>query len=61
LEDVSKYPDLFDLLKELNPDRWTIANLEKLAGRNLVRVFKGVEQVNNLRLERLIVELISAG
>jgi membrane dipeptidase len=47
LEDVSKYPDLFDLLKELNPDRWTIANLEKLAGRNLVRVFKGVEQVRD--------------
>ncbi|KAJ8955864.1 hypothetical protein NQ318_005412, partial [Aromia moschata] len=45
LEDVSKYPDLFDLLKKLNPERWTIGNLEKLAGRNFVRVFKEVEKV----------------
>lgn len=45
LEDVSKYPDLFDRLKELNETRWTIANLEKLAGRNLYRVFKSAEQV----------------
>ncbi|RZB39580.1 Peptidase M19 domain containing protein [Asbolus verrucosus] len=45
LEDVSKYPDLFDLLKEVSPERWTIANLEKLAGRNFYRVFKKVEEV----------------
>ncbi|KAF2881240.1 hypothetical protein ILUMI_24935 [Ignelater luminosus] len=45
LEDVSKYPDLFNLLRELNPKRWTIANLEKLAGRNLLRVFQQVEKV----------------
>ena len=45
LEDVSKYPDLFDLLKSSNPDVWTIENLEKLAGRNLHRVFKAVEAV----------------
>ena len=45
LEDVSKYPDLFDLLREKNQTRWTIENLEKLAGRNLYRVFKKVEEV----------------
>ncbi|KAJ8923926.1 hypothetical protein NQ315_006702 [Exocentrus adspersus] len=45
LEDVSKYPDLFDLLSELNPDRWTIKHLEKLAGRNFLRVFKEVEKI----------------
>ncbi|XP_044252299.1 dipeptidase 1-like [Tribolium madens] len=45
LEDVSKYPDLFDKLKEKNPQRWTIPNLEKLAGKNLYRVFKRVEEV----------------
>ncbi|KAF7273207.1 hypothetical protein GWI33_014059 [Rhynchophorus ferrugineus] len=45
LEDVSTYSDLFDLLKVLNPQIWTIENLEKLAGRNLVRVFRKVEQV----------------
>ncbi|EFA08612.1 dipeptidase 1 [Tribolium castaneum] len=47
LEDVSKYPDLFDKLKEQNPERWTIANLEKLAGKNLYRVFKSVEAVRD--------------
>ncbi|XP_063916992.1 dipeptidase 1-like isoform X2 [Zophobas morio] len=52
LEDVSKYPDLFDLLKSSNPDVWTIENLEKLAGRNLHRVFKAVEAVRDqLRAE----------
>ncbi|XP_018576307.1 dipeptidase 1-like [Anoplophora glabripennis] len=45
LENVSKYPDLFDLLRKLDPNRWTIENLEKLAGRNFIRVFKEVERV----------------
>lgn len=47
LEDVSKFSDLFDLLKEKNPEIWTIANLEKLAGRNLVRVFTEAEEVRD--------------
>lgn len=50
LEDVSKYPALFDLLRKLNPRRWTIENLEKLAGRNVIRVFKAVEAVSELEI-----------
>ncbi|XP_076376927.1 dipeptidase 1 isoform X2 [Megalopta genalis] len=48
LEDVSKYTNLFDRLYEsdVNP-RWTKADLEKLAGKNLIRVFKGVEAVRD--------------
>lgn len=45
LEDVSKYPNLFDALIERNATRWTQENLEKLAGRNLIRVFKKAEEV----------------
>ncbi|CAL7944393.1 unnamed protein product [Xylocopa violacea] len=48
LEDVSKYPDLFDRLYESNVNpRWTKEELEKLAGRNLIRVFKAVEEVRD--------------
>lgn len=47
LEDVSKYPDLFDRLYESNVEpKWTREELEKLAGRNLIRVFTDVEAVN---------------
>lgn len=45
LEDVSKYPDLFDRLyesKEGEPT-WTKEDLEKLASRNFIRVFQAVE------------------
>lgn len=45
LEDVSKYPDLFDRLyenKEGEPT-WTKEDLEKLAGRNFIRVFQATE------------------
>jgi membrane dipeptidase len=42
LEDVSKYPNLF---AELVLRGWSDEDLEKLAGRNLVRVFREVEQV----------------
>lgn len=45
LEDVSKYPDLFEALKQSNKTLWTQNNLEKVAGRNLIRVFKEVEAV----------------
>ncbi|XP_058121277.1 uncharacterized protein LOC131288031 [Anopheles ziemanni] len=44
LEDVSSYPRLF---AELLGDGWTIDELEKLAGRNLLRVFEDVEKVRD--------------
>ena len=40
MEDVSKYPALFT---ELARRGWSQADLEKLASRNLMRVFKGAE------------------
>jgi hypothetical protein len=43
LEDVSKYPSLF---QELQNRGWTDAELKQLAGLNLIRVFRAVEQVN---------------
>jgi len=47
LEDVSKYPNLFDRLYENREGEptWTKEDLEKLAGRNLIRVFQAVEAV----------------
>lgn len=45
LEDVSKYPYLFAEL--LESDRWSEEDIAKLAGKNLIRVFKQVEQVSN--------------
>ena len=49
LEDVSKFPELFDLLA--NPDEeyddftpWTAEELRKLAGKNLLRVLRAVEE-----------------
>lgn len=42
LENVSKFPDLFAALVE---DGWTDEELEKLAGRNLLRVLKKAEEV----------------
>ncbi|RUS83115.1 hypothetical protein EGW08_009147 [Elysia chlorotica] len=44
LEDVSKYPDLF---AELLRRKWSEADLEKLAGKNLLRVFREVEKVRD--------------
>ncbi|XP_063588053.1 dipeptidase 1-like isoform X1 [Penaeus indicus] len=45
LEDTSKYPYLFaELLKDSS---WTEEDLKKLAGLNLVRVFRQVEQVRD--------------
>ncbi|KFB44843.1 AGAP007854-PA-like protein [Anopheles sinensis] len=44
LEDVSSYPRLF---AELLGEGWTIDELEKLAGRNLLRVFEDVEKVRD--------------
>lgn len=45
LEDVSKYPYLFAAL--LESDKWTEEDIAKLAGRNLIRVFKEVEEVSS--------------
>jgi membrane dipeptidase len=49
LEDVSKYPDLFDLLAQPGHGwtPWTADELKKLAGLNLIRVFKQVEAVRD--------------
>lgn len=43
LEDVSRYPYL---LAELLDSGWSEQNLQKLAGRNLIRVFRQVEDVS---------------
>ncbi|XP_054004961.1 dipeptidase 1-like isoform X1 [Hylaeus anthracinus] len=49
LDDVSTYTDLFDRLYESEVEpRWTKEELEKLAGRNLIRVFKAVELVRDM-------------
>lgn len=55
LEDVSKYPYLFaELLAD--SDRWSEENIAKLAGRNLIRVFRQVEHVSYYALEVLTCE-----
>ena len=43
LESVADYPALF---AELANRGWTGPELEKLASRNLIRVFRAVEQVS---------------
>jgi uncharacterized protein (DUF1810 family) len=43
LEDVSRYPYL--LAELLGSGRWTEADLQKLVGKNLIRVFRKVEEV----------------
>jgi len=50
LDDVSKYPDLFDRLAENRPGEpmWTSEDLQKLAGLNLIRVLQEVEKVSSL-------------
>ncbi|KDR16715.1 dipeptidase 1-like [Zootermopsis nevadensis] len=49
LEDVSKYPDLFDRLANSRPwePEWSTEDLEKLAGLNLIRVLEEVEKVRD--------------
>lgn len=61
LEDVSKYPDLFDKLAESGHgyEPWTQDELEKLAGLNLLRVMKEVESVrDSLKHEQPYEDLI---
>jgi membrane dipeptidase len=50
LEDVSKYPDLFDRLADSRPGEptWSSEDLKKLAGLNLIRVLEEVEKVRVL-------------
>ncbi|KAJ9575496.1 hypothetical protein L9F63_007631, partial [Diploptera punctata] len=45
LEDVSMYPELFAEL--LRSGHWTVADLKKVAGLNLLRVFAKVEKVRD--------------
>jgi membrane dipeptidase len=45
LEDVSKYPQLLAAL--LEDSSWTEEDLKKLAGLNLLRVFRAVEEVGS--------------
>lgn len=45
LEDVSKYPHL--LAELLETGRWSEQDLQKLVGRNLIRVFQEVERIRD--------------
>ncbi|XP_043204894.1 dipeptidase 2-like [Amphibalanus amphitrite] len=45
LEDVSRYPFLFAEL--LRDSSWSVLDLQKLAGLNLIRAFRQVEQVRD--------------
>lgn len=58
LEDVSKYPDLFDILAEDGHGYvpWTKDDLKKLAGLNLIRVFKDVERVRDSLKNEIIID-----
>lgn len=50
LDDVSKYPELFDKLAESfeNHEPWTREELKKLAGENMLRVMLAVETHRDL-------------
>lgn len=58
LEDTSKYPALFDILAQSghNHTAWTKEELKKLAGLNLIRVFKDVEKVRDSLKESKLYE-----
>ncbi|KAG5677304.1 hypothetical protein PVAND_007073 [Polypedilum vanderplanki] len=58
LEDVSKYPKIFDLLAEEGHDwePWTEEELKKLAGLNLIRVFKQVEAIRDSLIDEEIID-----
>lgn len=58
LEDVSKFPLLFDSLYTSNHTRWSIENLEKLAGKNLIRVWNTVELVSTTYFTNNVVIVI---
>ena len=56
LEDVSKFPNLF---AELLARGWSESDLEKVAGLNLLRVFRGTEAVGYLHFTLYIRKCIS--
>ena len=57
LEDVSRFPALFLVLLEHSEFSWTDEELEKLARRNLLRVFRRVEMVaDRLRAEGTLAD-----
>ena len=61
LEDVSKYPDLFDKLAESGHgyEPWSSEDLKKLAGENLIRVFKDVERIrDSMKNDKILAEPI---
>ena len=47
LEDVSKYPNIFAALVDDQEFEWTDEDLAKLANKNLLRVFRRVEEVRD--------------
>uniref|UniRef100_A0A182Q7L6 Dipeptidase n=1 Tax=Anopheles farauti TaxID=69004 RepID=A0A182Q7L6_9DIPT len=57
LEDVSKYPDLFDMLANgvmrsgEKFTAWSREDLQKLAGLNLLRVFREVESIRDMLVD----------
>lgn len=57
LDDVSKFPDLFDMLANgaynngTTFEPWTREELQKLAGLNLLRVFRAVEKVRDIMVD----------
>jgi membrane dipeptidase len=57
LEDVSKYPKLFERLAQIDEPKWSTEDLKKLAGMNLIRVFKEVEKV---RMKHTVILCMSA-
>lgn len=58
LEDVSKYPKLFDKLAGSGHgyEPWTKEELKKLAGLNLIRVFKDVERVRDSLRDEIVLD-----
>ncbi|KAF7993919.1 hypothetical protein HCN44_011188 [Aphidius gifuensis] len=63
LEDVSKYPNLFDRLYDVKNGEtpWSQSDLEKLAGRNLIRVFQSIEQVRDSLSSEIASDVVIAG
>lgn len=47
LEDVSRYPHLFAEL--MSDPSWTVEDLKKLAGHNLLRVMRDAERVRGVK------------